>query len=368
MKIICSKEFKTGLVVVACLLALGFTLPQVLTLHYQSRAGSLMEEFIQREASDYQDHFACLLPILVDYSEVNTDEISQAISLLQRSSRLTPNNTHTMYMLGKAYCMVEDYQSASETLSDYKEARPNDPLGKMELGFAYFTWAQTLGDEQEEAKTAYMDRSVTAFEDAGLRGGLFRGHGDIVYERADFRTACVYYEIAGVDTDLAPIRKAVLSFVKINGEDCFCTFMDDSNIDIIDDELIIPPGEFVRLNDGTPVSVRSRAEKRVGVYFSNYDIGGKFIEVVNSGYYSFIIQALDASPAPTKIEFSIDLQPFSILKLENGDEKMEYVELECFLKRGTHLLSFRLINDANVDKLDRNGYLGELTIRCSNEK
>jgi hypothetical protein len=55
-EIIRSKKFKIGLIVLVCLIVLGFALPQVLTLHYQSRAGSLMEEFVQREASDYQDH------------------------------------------------------------------------------------------------------------------------------------------------------------------------------------------------------------------------------------------------------------------------------------------------------------------------
>lgn len=196
-RILRSTAVRISLLVLAVLLAAWLIVPQMLTLHYQSRAGLIMETVIQREASDYQDHFACLLPVLNDMPEDAKTEIAQSVTLLKRASRVTPNNTYTYMMLGKAYCLTQNYEQAIESLEAYHQKRPKNPLGLMEKGFAYFSWAQMLDEDQEGTRITYLDRSILALEEASIGGALLAHHGDIAYRKADYKTAWVWYQLAG---------------------------------------------------------------------------------------------------------------------------------------------------------------------------
>ena len=102
--------------------------PQVLSLHYQNKAGGLLDAYVQREAEDYQDHFACLTPLLAELPVDGGDEPFQAIDLLLRAGRVTPNHTQVDYLLGKAYCLTQDYESAISAFKAYNQRRPDAPL------------------------------------------------------------------------------------------------------------------------------------------------------------------------------------------------------------------------------------------------
>jgi tetratricopeptide (TPR) repeat protein len=159
-----------------------------------------LEDYIQREASDYQGQFACLIPFLADLP-ASDGEVMQAIDLLHRAVQLTPNQAHVAYLLGKANCLAQDYESAIKTFDGYISSRPDDPLGLMEQAFAYFSQAQTFDETQADEYARLMDLSRATLKVAGIGEWTLTQHADIAYEDGNYQTAWVWYQLAGESTE-----------------------------------------------------------------------------------------------------------------------------------------------------------------------
>lgn len=359
-----------NLILFLVILALaGLGIPQILSLHDQSRAGGLLDAFLQREASDYQDHFACLIPILEDLP-VSDDEVGQAIDLLQRAARLAPNQTHVEYLLGKAYCLAQDYENAVEALSEYSVRRPDDPLGLMEQAFAYFTWAQTLGEDQADEYARLMDLSMSTLEAAGITGPLLIQHADNAYQDGNYKTAWIWYSLAGNSQELSDLklfRKSVLDILFNRNRNDLTASLNGVWIDINPDEnSFISPLSFFHIEDGTSVPTREINGQTTGILYRNKETGGAFIFISTSGCYHFVLHALDRPPAGTQLEFSIDFQPVMTLELPNGDDAWITFSEEIQLEEGKHLIGFQLINDGKIDGVDRNAHFGSVELQKCN--
>jgi tetratricopeptide (TPR) repeat protein len=63
--------------------------------------------------------------------------VIQATEALNLAHKARPSSTQTLLMLGRAYCLSGRLEEAAEVYKAYTELRPDNPLGHLELGFAY---------------------------------------------------------------------------------------------------------------------------------------------------------------------------------------------------------------------------------------
>ena len=181
-----------GLIIIS---VIGWTvIPPAIELSRQSRAGSLIENYIQNRAPEYADHFTCLLPIL---TTLPTDEgLEQAIDLLERASASPPGNPHTDYLLGRAYCLRGDYPRAIDAFEAFHTQRPDNPLGWLEKGFAYFSWALAMDETRQPERDELFERSRLALLGVGVDQAILLGHGDAAFRRNNPQIAWLWYLLA----------------------------------------------------------------------------------------------------------------------------------------------------------------------------
>ncbi len=104
-------------------------------MYYQTQGSELLRQAWADAYRDHVDEFACQL------SPVTTQEtlarIDHAILLLKKSLTYDRNISQTALSLGRAYCLRGDFEKAVEHYLGYIRLRPENPLGHLELGFAY---------------------------------------------------------------------------------------------------------------------------------------------------------------------------------------------------------------------------------------
>jgi len=199
---ITSPLFKLGLLSLAVFVLLWFGLPWGIEYSRQLRAGALIDNYLQRDASAYKNYFNCVLPLLTPLPADNN--INQAVDLLEKAARNPPNSPHTYYLLGKAYCLQENYEAAIQSLETYYSLRPKNPLGPLEQGFAYFSWAQLSPDD-----VSVVD-SIQAFQRADVDGQLLLAQGDQAYKNNHQLTAWIMYRLAAMFVKLPEITLSKL--------------------------------------------------------------------------------------------------------------------------------------------------------------
>jgi len=354
------KPIRWIFIVLIFLVLVGLAIPQLITLTCQTRAGSLLDGINQQGINDDKDRFACLLPILFDLQDDNEADIEKAIELLETSLKITPKYAHTYFLMGQAFCMKGEFESAIEYFDLFNQRRSSNPLGLMEKGFAYFSWAESLDQNQEDKKASYINSAILSLEEAGIRGALLKGHGDIAFNEGDYRTAWVYFRLSdafNLMPDVYHFRMGVFDLV-ITDQTEEWDFLDEELILTLQDSLNIPPSAFFRLDDGALVYTRKVKGEEAGMFYRNKDPGGILIWAEDSGDYIMTVKALDHPPATTRIQVSLDLDPLLLIELPNGDENWIGFSEKITLEQGYHLLHIRLVNDDKVKGIDRNAYVG----------
>ncbi len=348
------------MILLICLLVVGFGVPRVMTLVYQTKAGSILDGVIPLGSDQDMDYFACLLPVLFEMPEGSGEDVAEAIRLFEQSLSIIPNNDHAYYLMGQSLCLNREFDQAIDYLEKYIEQCPKNPLGWMEKGFAYFSMAESLDGDQDEMKASYLNAAILSLEEAGITGGLLKNHADIAFEEGDYRIAWVYYRLSNAMnllSDADCFKIAMLDLV-MQGETEQWDYFEDELILTLEDSLTIQPSSFFRLEDGELVYVSDMQGEMAGMYYRNKDPGGSMIWVEESGNYYVSINALDHPPAPTNIQVSLDFDPLVLLELKNGDDDWIMYEARISLVRGYHLLHVRLTNDGKVNGVDRNAYMG----------
>ena len=169
-------------------------IPSAIELSRQARAGRLLEDYIQTNAPEHADHFTCVLPILTALPP--EESLAQAVDLLEQASASPPDNPHTDYLLGRAYCLQGDYQRAIGAFQAFNRQRPNNPLGWMEEGFANFSWALTMDETRLTERAELLERSRLALISAGVNQETLLDRGDQAYQRENTQTAWLWYLLA----------------------------------------------------------------------------------------------------------------------------------------------------------------------------
>jgi tetratricopeptide (TPR) repeat protein len=129
-----SKTFKISLVVVIILLLGIWLTPFGLALHQQIVGGKWLSQALQAIESADTLTTVCSPPIL---NNTIVNQVMLSRGHLEKSLAYNPNFSHTYLLLGRASCLLGDHETAVEYYLVYSEIRPENPLGHLELGFAY---------------------------------------------------------------------------------------------------------------------------------------------------------------------------------------------------------------------------------------
>jgi tetratricopeptide (TPR) repeat protein len=356
------KKWIILILAVLALLGLGLpTWPSLRALRLRATAGRLLDEYIRTHAGEHQDHFVCLLPLLTDLPA--DPQLEEATALLEKARDLQPALQHTHYLLGQAYCLGEHFPEAVKALGDYVEMRPDNPLGQLSLAFAHFSWGNLAEDLTKAEKLSTLDQALLRLESINFTRESLLTKAKEAFIRESYPASWLWFSISN-------------TFRALHGEDAFQkTILDviyqpgdkaavDENlvVEVGKDPIIIRPFQFFRLASGDPVSTHMISGQEAAFYYQNTDDGGIFFNVAESGEYCLRIDALDNPPAPTYIGISYDFSPVTILELSEGNNSWKTFTLSLNMESGVHLLALDLENDAWINGIDRNAYIGEIRL------
>jgi hypothetical protein len=348
------------LAVVILTVGLILFLPTLRVLRLQSRAGALLEDVRQTAAGEHLEQFWCLLPLLV--GPVEDPRLAEAADLLAQAVEINPSHPHTYFLLGRARCLAGDFSEAITAFSAYYKARPDHPLGQMELAFAAYAGNTLLPDDPTPFLTIFRE----AIGQVAVTGEDFHHHADHAFRIDDYPSAWFWY---GVGEQLEPLpdfrafRKDLLDAVYTG---VFSASL-QAAVKVIplstEAPVTIPQAAFFRFSTGEPVQTRIENGQEAGGYYSTGDNSGVFISVPQTGTYCLTIQALDRPPAPTEIGITLDIQPAAIIELKEGNNTWKTVDIATEMESGVHLLGMALNNDAWINGVDRNAFIAHIIIQ-----
>lgn len=290
-------------------------------------------------------------PIDTPSNEITKDKLEFVLDLLLRSESAN-KNFQTDLFLGRSYYFLQDY---SESVNYYKDYLINEnngnPLHKLEASISLIKLCESLGNlspacinqnipfEYIKDKTIEKNIEHAAFD--------FFKNGNLRTSENLLLVAKYCYEI-----DLNQLSSNLLLFSKvINGE--LRTTCEDPDCILFGEKIKIEV-ENMKWIFGEGVGLYKDGETNYGMlWYSDYVF--KVINFSKAGYYKVNVRAKDTPPSPTIIEVAINLYPVLTLNLPNEDEEWIVVEQKIYLEKGVKILTIRLLNDGNVNGLNRNG-------------
>ena len=190
----------------ALLLVGGALAPLGLALSYQVRGGATLEqvsqEFMEGDAGE----------MCVPASQFTAEarqQVVRAMGYLRSAQRYAPTMAQSHLLLGRAYCMLGDYQNAIQSFLAYIALRPQNPLGHLNLAFAYAATASRPEESPysllEQApvdlsgwrlSSQEMSLAVMEWQAAGTTAADFHYLGDRAFSTERYDPALSWYEIA----------------------------------------------------------------------------------------------------------------------------------------------------------------------------
>ncbi len=183
-----------GMLLVIATAALLWLRPGALGLYHQVKGGSILAGVIQPLQKTHPGSFACQLGPLTEPS--TRSRLKQTVAHLEAARKYNPDLSQAYLLLGRAFCLLGEVDNAVDAYQTYVSLRPNNPLGHLELGFAYEAQGNTIVavNQWEASQVTIKDFMATGFE--AYRAKQF-GTAIQWYERASLRgvavQSCILY-------------------------------------------------------------------------------------------------------------------------------------------------------------------------------
>jgi len=143
--------------------------------------------------------------------------VERAIEALQKAQKARPTNSQSLLLLGRAYCLSGNFEAAVKAYEGYTVLRPENPLGYLELGFAY----EGIGSS-DTANLAWGVAGMTGQEllDKGKEEVSGEGYGNALswysratifspgLEQAWLQTGLVYEKLGKIEEARGVFEKA----------------------------------------------------------------------------------------------------------------------------------------------------------------
>jgi tetratricopeptide (TPR) repeat protein len=340
---------------VIILIIIGIWLwPRGAGLYYQLHGGQLLAQ-AGEVGETSQPSLACSLSPVEDGQK--QDLIRQAVAEFERSIRSNPNSAHSQLQLGRSYCLLGKPTNAIEAYLSYTKLRPENPLGYLELGFAYEALCRKEGEVELDncANEEIQTRIINAWQKAEIGADIFIREANQAFSKKDFDNAMRWFERSAVYEEgfssadylrwqiastlsrhSAPNQKGSVKLIihpitqtaQIEGEDFqWMREIIDRNLSV-GDRLIDHPS----------------TDPNVGVmWWNGLVIAG--IDVHEEGTYTITIRGKGSGAGPLRLQLDRDYIPIDQFELSINNDNWEEFKTATVLKQGVHIIGIQLIED-----------------------
>ncbi|UCD98867.1 MAG: hypothetical protein JSV42_18305 [Chloroflexota bacterium] len=361
-----------SLLTFSLIIFIWWLIPQAKSIFFQIQGGQLLDEAIQ-SAPDFNNE--SLLCSLEPTRDRNSYELAtKSIGLLKKAVSYNPNLAQAYLLLGRAHCLIGEFDEAVKFSSHYTYLKPDNPLGFIEAGFGYL--AMEIGssrdkvadmcqmDGEQNNKNNFRETAVVLFKESGIDGQQFSELASENYSKGDFQRAACYFQLA--DSFGSPKIKQGELVQKILMTLSGVQFPENNSTDLpgikeLSDHLLINPDELYWIQPlpavGKPLDLVMSDNIQVGVMWWNGSAGLP-IRVHEPGNFNLSFVAKHSSPPPIELEIELNLKSVEDFSLSKGDLSWQGLETEIYLSRGINLLSINFNNDGKENEIDRNAYIG----------
>lgn len=359
-----------GMATIALLLLILVVYRPILGLYYQQSAGKEMAPLVITSLHHFFDATPCLM--LVQNDAGSTERIEKALADLEKAIMYSPYASQSFLEMGKAYCLLGDFQKAVEAYRRYVELRPKNPLGHLNAGSALLAACQSdsssvLAVSDTPCGTPrYIHTVASEFSLAGVDADQFLRQARASFDAGEFRVADLFYS------------GAILTNSTLSAEDRFSWRLarlvdgmsSNENADptikvhLISDQIQINARDLTWTN-GTPVSESPSEGLGSATLFWNGAIFAP-VNVTQAGQYRLTVKAKNSAPPPIRIQVERNFSSQAVLEFIRGDSSWQEVGTDILLSSGIQLIGIRFINDEVVNGVDRNAVIDWIRVERIN--
>lgn len=344
---------------------------RAIAFYFQLRGGQLLNLAITTQRERTLGGIACAQDPLE--SEQARRQLDQAILVLKSSTRYNRSASHPYLLLGRSFCLLGEPQAALAAYHAYVERRPENPLGHLELGFAYMKVCQ--GDLSSEVdftnapskdgfckNQAVQDLILEEWRKAGVLVGQFIAEGNRAFARQSYTVAARWYEYATVysgqpDPSLQ-FRRSLLAVLSGRPAPVIGS-PGDITVHLLADTLQIEAEDlrWIRedshwgLHFGDRLSDHPSNDPTVGVmWWPGQAVA--FVQAPEQAVYRIVIRALDTPPGPIRLQIERDMLAIDQLVLNTGDNTWKELETATVLSSGIHMIGIHFLEDRGDAVID----------------
>jgi tetratricopeptide (TPR) repeat protein len=351
---------------VALLLMGTWLVPRVLGFYDQIRGGQILNRVLANTGTAPRETFLCEpLPAGAD-GHVQA-LLAQAVTALQRATRVNPALAQTYRLLGQAFCMLGKPEEAVNVLLKYTHLRPENPLGFLELGFAYEAtcrYKNTLNEQtpNQETTTGVLcqngdlkTRIAQGWKEAGISPEQIYNLADLAFASQQYNNAGTWFQLAallGGKPDGNRQFKWAVSDVLVGqplpeGLDANAvsvyTLSQDVKIGGEYLQWMRPENNYWNIRYGQRLYEHSSGDPGIGILWWQGS-GVAIIRAPCTAEYRILVRAMHKSTAGLagQLQVENDLKPEADFTL--SEDWQEY-ETRIVLTKGDHILGIRYVED-----------------------
>lgn len=171
--------------------------------YYQLLGGKLIEQVVGR----YQKNMMWACEEVPDVVENQRQKLQQAVIKFNNALKYDPNMDQAALQLGRAFCYLGEPEKAVTSYLLYTELRPQNPIGFIEVGYAYESICQKHINQQSNGEISPQ----LLCPDAGLRSQIKAAWNAAGLKADDFvKTGWSYIDNGRLDEGLIYARRALL--------------------------------------------------------------------------------------------------------------------------------------------------------------
>ena len=345
-----------GIMLVFGIVALLWLRPRALALYHQVQGGSILSAVNQAIPNSNPNDYACF-PDPVSDAALRA-RLARAVTHLQAAREYNPGLAQADLLLGRAYCLLGEPERAIQAYQQYVRLRPDNPLGHLELGFAYAL------DSQKAA--------LAEWQKAGVTPAQVLSNAEQAFNQKNYRSAADWYRLNSVGDDniQIPILLRWAIAASVSGLQ-----LPDSASQILPVFPIsatgttrIQAGDFRWLRDipgqltyGDRLADHKSGNSAPGVMWWSGD-AVIILRVPVSGKYAITINAQNTPPPPIQMTLSLDLKTVYAFEMDRGDMSWQEFQTEVDLSAGYHVIGLSYLNNGIVDGVARDAIIDGLEI------
>jgi hypothetical protein len=291
--------------------------------------------------------------------------IQKALDFLQKSLNHSPHLSHTYLLLGRAYCLLGEPEKSILYFHEFTNQRADNPIGNLELGFAYLAACQKKASDDllmKENLTSVVDcfeqdidqLIAQHLKKAGINRKDFLHLADQALFTRDFKAAARWYAV-GIDREQrnhpSYLFKYNLASAMIGAA---LPFPLERAVEVypLGERLIIEAVDFYWMREDPAWNVyfgdrlidHPSLDRSVGVLWWS----GSAIAVVDSaedGIYRITLRVKDSYPGPIQLQLEHNFNSVEQFRLEEMNNSWKEISTTLQVQTGRQIIGIRFLED-----------------------